>query len=92
VSGGAEGETVGPEDRPPMLVIDGNATAEEVAAVVAVLQGMAAAAASAEPGRRPRSLWADPSRGVRRTPENTPAAGLWPGAGGSAWRASALPR
>jgi hypothetical protein len=92
VSSGTEGGTVGPEGRPPMLVIDGNATAEEVAALVAVLQGMAAAAASAEPERGPRSLWSDPSRGVRRTPESTPAAGLWPGARGSAWRASALPR
>jgi hypothetical protein len=73
-----------PADRRPLLAIDGNATPEEVAAVVAVLQGMAAAAASAAAARserRPRSVWADPSRGVRRPHQ----------AGPGAWRASALP-
>jgi hypothetical protein len=81
VSQAGDEDEAGGIDRPPMLVIDGNATAEEVAAVVAVLQGIAAAAASAAPERRPRSRWAHPARGVRRP--------VHPGPG--AWRASALP-
>ncbi len=68
----------------PLVSIKGDATAEEVAALVAVLQGVAAAsAAAAAAAEQPtRSAWAAPARGVR-TPHHA-------GLGG--WRASALPR
>jgi hypothetical protein len=67
----------------PLLLIKGDATKEEVAALVAVLQGMATAASQetavpAEPG----SSWAAPVRRLRTTFPSGP--------GG--WRASALPR
>ncbi|QIK68361.1 acyl-CoA carboxylase subunit epsilon [Nocardioides sp. HDW12B] len=63
------------------MVLDAHATPEEVAALVAVVQGMASAAAAAEAPARPRSTWADPARRVRRP--------LAAGPGG--WRASSLP-
>ncbi len=68
----------------PLVVIKGNATEEEVAALVAVLQGVSAAsAAAAASAEQPtRSAWAAPARGVR-TPHH---------AGPGGWRASALPR
>jgi hypothetical protein len=63
--------------RPLLRVVRGDATAEELAALIAVLT----ARGSAEPDPEPvRSLWARPSL---RQP-------LTPGPG--AWRASALPR
>ncbi|MFT4010783.1 MAG: acyl-CoA carboxylase epsilon subunit [Nocardioidaceae bacterium] len=65
---------------PPLMLIKGNATPEEVAVVVAVLQ--AASTAPAPAAVRPRSSWANPARSVRTT--------LRPGPG--AWRVSALPR
>ena len=68
-------------DQPPLLVVRGDASAEEVAALVAVLQGLAAASAEGEPPK-PRSEWSAHHRKVR-----TPLA---PGRGG--WRSSALPR
>jgi hypothetical protein len=69
-------------DRPPLLVIKGDATAEEVAALTAVLQAMAAAgAAGGEEQRKPRSEW---SAHHRRTRRPLPA-------GPGAWRASGLP-
>ena len=69
------------------MVLDAHATPEEVAALVAVVQGMAAAAAAAGaptagPASRGRTWCVDPARRVRRPPP--------PGPGG--WRASALPR
>jgi hypothetical protein len=70
------------EERKPVLrVIRGNATAEEIAALLAVV----AARARAVPGpasRRPSSAWSDRSQTMRAA---TP-----PGPG--AWRASAWPR
>jgi Acyl-CoA carboxylase epsilon subunit len=77
----ADAESAPAEARPALMVVDGNATAEEVAALVAVVQGMASAAAAAEPPVRRRSTWADPARRVRRP--------LAAGPGG--WRASSLP-
>jgi hypothetical protein len=65
--------------RPPLLLIKGDATDEEVAAVVAVLQ--AATGSPAPPAPAPNA-WAEARRGLRTTPP--------PGPG--AWRASALPR
>ena len=75
-----DGETPAAEARPVLFSVKGDASAEEVAALVAVLQGIAAS--SAPPAPRPRSTWAAPQRRVR-----TPHA--W---GPGAWRASALPR
>jgi hypothetical protein len=67
----------------PLVVIRGTATDEEVAALLAALQGLAATPAPPPaPGAPPpQCLWAAPARrlGVLR-----------PGAG--TWRASALPR
>ena len=68
-------------DQPPLLVVKGDASAEEVAALVAVLQGLAAASTGGD-APKPRSEWSSHHRKVR-----TP---LTPGRGG--WRASALPR
>jgi len=69
-----------PSDEKPFLqVVRGDATPEEIAALVAVI---AALGPSTRPAPRPRSSWADPVRSLR-----TP---LHPGPG--AWRASALPR
>ncbi|MEU6851046.1 acyl-CoA carboxylase epsilon subunit [Actinacidiphila alni] len=61
----------------------GTPTAEELAAVVALVQARAAAAGSAaDDGPAPLDSWADPARNV---PPPVPAPG--PGA----WRASAWP-
>ena len=73
------------EDRPagePVLrVIRGDATPEEIAALVAVLMARAAAFSAREAPSPARSAWSDRSRLVRRP--------LFPGPG--AWRRSALP-
>ena len=69
----------------PLVVIRGDATEEEVAALVAVLQGVAGAAAAtaaAADGPTEVSAWAAPARKVRVSHPHGP--------GG--WRASALPR
>ena len=67
---------------PPLFVIRGDASAEEIAALTAVLQAMAASTA-AETSRRPRPRpeWSAPRRGLRRPMPHGP--------GG--WRASSLP-
>jgi hypothetical protein len=64
----------------PPLRIDGHPSAEEVAAVVAVLSAVGGEQAPAEDGRA--ALWSDHARAV----------GLAPGHGRGAWRASAQPR
>jgi hypothetical protein len=69
-----------PGPDPVLRVVRGNATAEELAALVTVLA--ARSAGTAAPDRRPRSRWADPRRLVQG---HTAAAH-----GG--WRSSALPR
>jgi hypothetical protein len=68
----------------PLLLIRGSATDAEVAALVAVLQAhaSAAAASAAEPEAVPVSSWAAPERKLRVTHPHGP--------GG--WRASGLPR
>jgi hypothetical protein len=68
------------EEKPPLFLVKGDATPEEVAALTVVLQGLAASAAPAE--RSPRPEWAAPHRLVR------PA--LRSGPGG--WRSSSMPR
>ena len=65
-------------DRPLLRVVRGEPTAEQLAALVAVLTARATAPAAAAPAVRP--LWGRP---VLRFP-------LSPGPG--AWRASGLPR
>ena len=64
---------------PKLEIINKDATAEEIAAIVAVLSSLQSPAA---PKPKPRSVWASRQRRTR--------AALRPGPG--AWRASALPR
>jgi hypothetical protein len=69
------------ETRQPYLrIVCGDPTAEEVAALVAVLTARARAAASLPPPTR-RPAWSDPSRRLRRPLAHHPGA----------WRTSALP-
>ena len=68
------------EGRPVLRIVRGDATPEEVAALVAVLGALRAPAAA--PERRRASEWSAHHRKVRRT--------LPHGPGG--WRSSALPR
>jgi hypothetical protein len=83
VTGPVTGPVTDQPHQPPLVLIKGDATDEEVAALVAVLQGLASAAsASASEPAVPRSTWAAPARQVR-TPHH---------AGPGGWRASALPR
>lgn len=67
---------------PTLFQVLGDASAEEVAALVAVLQGVAAGAAAAGPDRQPAPEWSAPHRLVRSSYPSGP--------GG--WRSSALPR
>ena len=66
--------------RPALRVVRGDATPEEVAALVAVLTAVSAGAP--EPAPRHTSRWSSPERALRRP--------LSPGPG--AWRASSWPR
>lgn len=72
------------EVEPPLLLIRGAATDEEVAALVAVVQGLSAAASLALAAEEPEnvSAWAAPVRKLRTAHPH--------GQGG--WRASGLPR
>lgn len=70
------------ESGPPLFLVKGDASAEEVAALVAVLQGLAAGAAAARQERKPTPEWSAPHRLVRSSYPSGP--------GG--WRSSALPR
>jgi Acyl-CoA carboxylase epsilon subunit len=72
------------ESRTPLVVVRGDATAEEVAALVAVLQASAAARSPGRSSRRPPREWSAHRRRVR-------AAQLVPPSGPAAWRASGLP-
>jgi hypothetical protein len=58
--------------RPHLRLVRGEASAEEIAALVAVL---AAGTAATPPPRRPISRWADPALAVRRGIE--PGPGAW---------------
>ena len=69
------------ETRRPLVAIKGDASPEEVAALVAVVQLMAASASGTAERRRRRSVWADPGRQLRR-PHH---------AGPGGWTRSALP-
>jgi hypothetical protein len=74
-----------PEVLPPLVVVSGEATEEEVAALTAVVAALGAAQSSAQssvPPPRPVSQWAARSRQVRG-PHH---------AGPGGWRTSTLPR
>jgi sarcosine oxidase gamma subunit len=73
-------EPVGdPAGRLLLRVVRGDATPEEVAALVAVIASMG----GGEPATpKPRSTWSHPARGVRSVHRHGPGA----------WRASGLPR
>jgi hypothetical protein len=64
--------------QPLLRVVRGEPTADELAALIAVVTARAAATTTVA---RPRSTWSDPARRLRRP--------VPPGAG--AWRRSALP-
>lgn len=70
-------------DAPVLRVVRGDPTAEELAALVAVLAASGSAAASAAAtAARPRPEWRNRARGMRALPATGPGA----------WRASGLPR
>ena len=69
------------QEQRPLVAIKGDASTEEVAALVAVVQAMAATADGASSPPRRRSVWADPARQMRR-PHH---------AGPGGWTRSALP-
>jgi hypothetical protein len=77
-AGPATSEHPAPER--PLVSIKGDASPEEVAALVAVVQALAAAQ-SVPPRRRPRSVWADPARQMHRPLHPSP----------DGWKRSALP-
>jgi hypothetical protein len=73
-------ETETAEPRRPMLrLVRGDATPEEIAAIVAVLAAHAAAAAATPAPRPERSLWAD--RGYALRVAAAPGPGGWSRAG-----------
>ncbi|WP_181766755.1 acyl-CoA carboxylase subunit epsilon [Streptomyces albidus (ex Kaewkla and Franco 2022)] len=60
---------------PPIKVVRGNPTPEELAAALAVVRARAAAVASAGSESRPDQEWSDPARTVpRRVPHPGPKA------------------
>jgi len=69
------------DDQPILRVVRGDATAEEIAALVAVLLARSADAEASGPARSVSRSWSDRSGQIRRP--------LSPGPG--AWRGSALP-
>ena len=68
-------------ERPFLQVVRGDATPEEIAALVAVLAARTASPGAEAPARR-TSGWADRARLVRQPVRHGPGA----------WRASAFPR
>jgi hypothetical protein len=80
--GGTEGNASDASSVPFLRIVKGDATPEEVAALTAVLQGLAAAAASSGETPKPRSEWSAHHRKTRPTFPSGP--------GG--WRSSAMPR
>jgi hypothetical protein len=68
------------ETKPFLQVVRGDATPEEVAALVAVIASMSGGTSQGQP--KPRSTWAHPARGLRSVHRHGPGA----------WRASGLPR
>jgi hypothetical protein len=68
-----------PEISPFLRIVKGDATPEEIAALVGVLASLSGRSAPARP--TPVSRWADPARRMRTTLRHGPGA----------WRASGLP-
>lgn len=68
---------------PPIKVVRGNPTPEELAAALAVVRARAAAAADQGPAARTADEWSDPARLIpRRLPHPGPKAwrtSYWPG-------------
>lgn len=68
---------------PPIKVVRGNPTPEELAAALAVVRARAAAVAADAPASRAADEWSDPARTVpRRVPHPGPKAWrttYWPG-------------
>jgi hypothetical protein len=79
VSGGTEGEPT--PERPPLRLVRGDATPEELAALLAVLSAASEAEADSErdASARPTSRWAAREAGMRRVA--TPGPGAWRAAG-----------
>jgi Acyl-CoA carboxylase epsilon subunit len=75
---GGGGQNGGVSESPLLRVVRGEPSAEELAALVAVLTARAAAV---PPARPPRPAWSDPARRLTA-----------PRVGPDAWRRSALPR
>jgi len=71
-----------PETAPPLAIVRGNPSAEEIAALVAVLSARTRPAGAARSGETGRSSWSARSRLLREPIARAP--------GG--WRVSALPR
>jgi hypothetical protein len=67
------------DERPFLRVVKGDATPEEVAALVAVIAALGSGPAGEKP--KPRSTWADPAHRMRTTLPHGPGA----------WRSSGLP-
>jgi hypothetical protein len=65
---------------PFLRVVRGDATPEELAALVTVIASLGGGETPAKP--KSRSIWADPSRRMRTTLRHGPGA----------WRASGMPR
>jgi hypothetical protein len=70
-----------PLSQPLLRVVRGDATPEEIAALVAVLMARSADGEAPRPARSVQNSWSDRSRQLRRP--------LSPGPGG--WRRSSLP-
>ena len=82
MSGDAAAGGAGEAQRPTLRVVRGDATAEEIAALVAVLTAVGGAGAGSSDDAAGRSAWSDPALIVRAPLTHGP----------SAWRASAWPR
>ena len=68
------------EQQPVLGIVKGDATPEEVAALVMVIAALGSGPAEEKP--KPRSAWADPARRLRAARPHGPGA----------WRSSGLPR
>ena len=70
-----------PPSRPLLRVVRGDATPEEIAALVAVLMGRSADAGAPSQGRSAQGFWSDRASQLRRPLHPAPGA----------WRRSSLP-
>jgi hypothetical protein len=70
------GATGAVRQEPPIKVVRGNPTPEELAAALAVVRARAAVAGDESPGRPAPSAWSDPARTVPR-PLPAPGPGAW---------------